>query len=176
MRFLVTNSGAAMKDLPIGSVHDYDFLAGEWDVANRRLKVRGVGSDDWDEFPSTSRAQLFMGGIVNVDENNFPTKGWSGMTIRTFDPAAHRWSIYWVNSRVGKLFPPVVGGFAGNRGVFYGQDEDDGKPVDVRFIWTLLGPDKARWEQAFSYNGGQWETNWVMELKRAPRGHAETPT
>jgi hypothetical protein len=167
MRFLVTNSGAAMKDLPIGSVHDYDFLAGEWDVANRRLKVRGVGSNDWDEFPSTSRAQLFMGGVVNVDENNFPSKGWSGMTIRTFDPEANRWSIYWVNSRVGKLFPPVVGGFAGNRGVFYGQDEDDGKPVDVRFIWTLLGPDKARWEQAFSYNGGQWETNWVMELKRA---------
>ena len=117
-----------------------------------------------------------MGGVVNVDENNFPTKGWSGTTIRTFDVQANRWSIYWVNSRVGKLFPPVVGGFAGNRGVFYGQDEDDGKPVDVRFIWTLLGPDKARWEQAFSYNGGQWETNWVMELKRAPQDRSEITT
>ena len=39
-----------MKDLPLGSVHDYDFLAGEWSVRNRRLTVRGVGSDEWEEF------------------------------------------------------------------------------------------------------------------------------
>lgn len=94
-----------MKDQPLGSVHDYDFLAGEWNVRNRRLRVRGVGSDEWEEFPATSRAQLFMGGVVNVDEIEFPTKGWSGMTVRTFDLAANRWSIYWVNSRVGRLFP-----------------------------------------------------------------------
>ena len=163
---IAINSGDAMKDLPLGSVHDYDFLAGEWSVRNRRLTVRGVGSDEWEEFPATSRAQLFMGGVVNVDEIEFPTKGWSGMTVRTFDLAANRWSIYWVNSRVGRLFPPVVGGFAGNRGVFYGHDDDRGTRVDVRFIWTLLGPDAAHWEQAFSYSGGAWETNWVMELKR----------
>jgi hypothetical protein len=38
--------------------------------------------------------------------------------------------------------------------------------VHARFIWHRLGPDAARWEQAFWYEGGPWETNWVMELTR----------
>jgi hypothetical protein len=63
--------------------------------------------------------------------------------------------------------PPVVGGFAGDRGEFYGEDVDEGRPVRVRFVWTRLSPDTARWEQAFSYDGGPWETNWVMEFTRA---------
>jgi hypothetical protein len=62
--------------------------------------------------------------------------------------------------------PPVVGGFAGDRGEFYGEDEDEGRPVRVRFVWTRLSPDAARWEQAFSFGGGPWETNWVMEFTR----------
>jgi hypothetical protein len=32
--------------------------------------------------------------------------------------------------------------------------------------WTRLGPTTARWEQAFSYDGGPWETNRVMEFTR----------
>jgi hypothetical protein len=33
---------------------DFDFLVGTWDVTNRRLAKRHVGSDDWDEFPGIS--------------------------------------------------------------------------------------------------------------------------
>jgi quinol monooxygenase YgiN len=150
-----------------GDLHDFDFLAGEWSVANRRLKQRGVGSQEWDEFPATSRATLHLGGIANTDEIIFPTKGWSGMTLRTFDTAKRQWSIYWVNSRLGTMLPPVVGGFSGNRGEFVGEDDDDGGPVKVVYRWTKLGPDAAHWEQAFSYDGGAtWETNWVMDLAR----------
>ena len=32
--------------------------------------------------------------------------------------------------------------------------------------WTRLGPTTARWEQAFSYDGGPCETNRVMEFTR----------
>jgi hypothetical protein len=152
-----------------GDVHDFDFLAGDWTIRNRRLRLRGAGSSDWDEFPSTSHLALHLGGIANVDEIRFPTQGWSGMTIRTFDLKTRRWSIYWMNSRTGTLFPPVAGGFAGDRGEFYGDDEDDGRPVKVRFLWTRLGKDAARWEQAFSPDGRSWETNWVMDLTRSGR-------
>jgi hypothetical protein len=72
-----------------------------------------------------------------------------------------------VNSKTGALFPPVVGGFAGDRGEFYGDDEDGGRPVKVRYVWTRLGKDAARWEQAFAPDGRNWETNWVMDLTRA---------
>jgi hypothetical protein len=84
-----------------GDRHDFDFLAGDWTIRNRRLR----GSGDWDEFPATSHVALHLGGIANVDEIRFPTQGWSGMTIRTFHPGTRRWSIYWADSRTGTLFP-----------------------------------------------------------------------
>lgn len=155
-----------------GDVHDFDFLAGDWRVAGRRLVRRGAGSDEWYEFPAEHRAALHLGGIANVDEVALPTLGWSGMTVRHFRIADRQWMIRWISSRTGAMDPPVVGGFAGDRGEFYGEDDDEGRPVRVRFVWTRLGPDAARWEQAFSYDGGPWETNWVMEFTRATRRSA----
>jgi hypothetical protein len=149
-----------------GSIHDFDFLAGDWRVLNRRLQRRAVGCQSWDEFPGSMRARLHLDGLVNTDEILFPTLGWTGMTLRAFDRARRRWSIYWIDSREGVLFPPVMGGFTGERGEFYGKDQDAGRAVDVRFIWSRHGAAAARWEQAFSYDGGVWETNWIMELTR----------
>jgi hypothetical protein len=151
----------------IGRPHDFDFLVGRWTMTNRRLTRRHVGSDEWDVFPGTSRAWSHLGGIVSVDENVFPTQGWSGLTMRSLDLAAQRWSIWWINSRTGQLFAPVHGGWSGDRGEFYGDDDDDGRPVRVRFIWERLGPGRARWQQAFALEGGDWETNWLIELERA---------
>lgn len=148
--------------------HDFDFLVGTWDVHNRRLKARHVGSNEWDEFPGRASMRLVLGGVGNVDEIEFPTKGWSGATFRLFDPRQRRWSIYWVNSRDGVMQPPVVGGFDGDRGEFFGDDTDDGRPIRVRYRWTRLRDGLARWEQAFSVDGeASWETNWVMELRRS---------
>jgi hypothetical protein len=171
---------APRTDLPAGStytldrtgdLHDFDDLAGAWVFANRRLKARGVGSDEWDEFPAVSCTTIHLGGVANVDEIQFPTKGWGGLTVRTFDVKKRQWSIYWVNSRDGLMFPPVVGGFDGNRGEFYGEDTDDGRPILVRFVWTKLGNERFRWEQWFSYDGGvAWEMNWTNTLSRAPAG------
>jgi hypothetical protein len=43
-----------------------------------------------------------------------------------------------------------------------------GRTVKVQFMWTDFGDDRAQWEQAFSYDGGQtWDTNWVMSMTRA---------
>ena len=150
----------------IGRPHDFDFLVGQWHIDNRRLRRRHVGSSDWDEFAATSQARTHLGGIVSVDEVHFPTQGFSGCTLRTLDLATRRWAIYWINSTKGVLFPPVQGGFAGERGEFYGVDDDDGRAVQVRFIWLRHGPDAAHWEQAFSLDGQSWETNWVMTMRR----------
>ena len=44
----------------------------------------------------------------------------------------------------------------------------DGRPITVRFIWSAITASSARWEQAFSADGGAtWESNWVMEFARA---------
>lgn len=146
---------------------DFDFLYGEWDVANRRLRKLFVGSTDWYEFAATSWARPLLGGVGNVDEMDCPSEGFSGATIRLKDQQTQQWSIYWADSATGRLFPPVIGVFANGRGDFYGDDTHQGKPIRAHFTWSDITADSARWEQEFSADGGTtWESNWVMEFTR----------
>ena len=62
-----------MPDTFIGRPHDFDFLAGRWTIANRRLKQRHVGSDDWDEFPATSQAWVHLDGLLSIDGWEIPS-------------------------------------------------------------------------------------------------------
>jgi hypothetical protein len=62
-----------------------------------------------------------MGGLVNVDEMVFPTRGFTGMTVRLFDARERRWAIHWTDSRRAVLYPAVSGGFSG-RGALLQSD------------------------------------------------------
>jgi hypothetical protein len=150
----------------MSTVNDFDFLFGRWSVHNRRLATRLRDADDWYQFDASAWCEPRLDGVANVDQIDCASEGFSGLTLRLFDTAQKRWSIYWINSRSGVLFPPVHGGFEGTRGLFFGEDSDDGRAVQVRFEWNVLGTDAARWEQAFSLDGQAWETNWVMEFER----------
>ncbi|MEV4517191.1 hypothetical protein AB0K00_50585 [Dactylosporangium sp. NPDC049525] len=149
--------------------NSFDFIVGTWTSTQRRLRKVLAGSDDWYEFPATSRAWNVMGGAGNVDEIDFPTQGFSGVTLRLYDPATELWSLYWASSRTGLTLPPMVGRFGEDgRGVFSGDDVYDGVPIRCNYIWSRITPESARWEQEFSADGGQtWETNWIMDFTRA---------
>jgi hypothetical protein len=151
-----------------GNMHDFDYFVGGWITKQRRLKKTGVGSSDWEEFPAVECLALHLGGLATVDELYMPDSGKAGLTLRTFDFHKNQWSIYWVSSTTGRLDPlPVVGGFKGNHGEFYAQDEIDHRPVKVKYTWDKIDHDHARWEQAFSYDNRTWETNWIGEFTRA---------
>lgn len=148
---------------------DFDFLAGSFDVRHRRLRAPLTGSDDWDEFGATSEGWLLFDGAANVDELRVPERGFTGLSLRLFDPALQEWTIYWANSRTGLLQPPVTGRFSGGVGLFYGDDVHEGQDVRVRYTWSGITSQAARWEQAYSADGEQtWEVNWIMELTRRP--------
>jgi hypothetical protein len=149
-----------------GDVHDFDYFVGGWITKQRRLKTRGMGSSDWEEFPAVECLTLYLGGQATVDELYMPTKKRAGLTVRAFDLEKRQWSIYWINGEAGPL-DPVVGGFQGSHGEFYAQDEDDHRPVKVRYTWDKIDRDHARWQQAFSYDNRTWETNWVGDFTRA---------
>jgi hypothetical protein len=151
--------------------HDFDFCHGHWHVRNQRLTQRLVGSQDWETFEAVQQCRPILGGIGNVDE--FSTgwgNGFLGMTLRLFNPQSRQWSIYWASNRDGILEPPVVGGFEGGVGTFYGPDQHQGQPVLARFIWNEITAVSAHWQQALSTDdGASWETNWHMYFSRVSR-------
>ena len=150
--------------------HDFDFLFGAWRVHNRKLKRRLAGSSEWEEFETSAEARPILGGLGNVDAFRRADVGWEGTSVRLFDPELRRWSIWWAStSRPGHLEPAVTGAFdkGRGRGEFLGDDSYDGAPILVRYVWSGITRTTARWEQAFSPDGGDtWETNWVMSLSR----------
>ncbi|MFI5907971.1 hypothetical protein [Dactylosporangium sp. NPDC051541] len=148
-------------------MNDFDFFIGSWNVVNRRLRTLFAGSDDWYTFPGTAVCRPLFGGAGNIDEIEFPTVGWAGLTLRLFDVERQTWSLYWASSRTGTLEPPVTGAFTGGRGDFYGDETLEGRPIRVHYLWSDITADSARWEQEFSADGGAtWESNWVMEFTR----------
>jgi hypothetical protein len=149
---------------------DFDFFIGSWRVAHRRLRERLVGSNEWVEFAGTTVVQKVLGGMGNIDDNTLELPGdpYRAVTLRTFDVKTQQWSIWWLDGRnPGSLDTPVVGEFQDGVGTFYANDTLGGRPIRVRFVWSIPSHNTPRWEQAFSADEGRsWETNWSMEFTR----------
>ena len=153
------------------SVHDFDFLVGRWTVQHRRLKHRLAHSNEWETFSGTCETKLLLGGQGDVDDNVLELPGgglYRAATMRVFDPSSKTWAIWWFDARQPHLLdPPLIGTFKNGVGTFFSDDQFQGKPIRVRYIWSDITATSARWSQAFSQDGGvTWETNWVMEFKR----------
>ncbi|MFF8881332.1 hypothetical protein [Streptomyces flaveolus] len=121
--------------------------------------------DDFDFLHAVVRPPF--GGAGNIHEITFSTLRRQGVTPRLFDRETERWSLHRSDSRKGRLDPPVVGGFPGDRGVFHGEDTYNDRPIRVHFARYRLGPHTARWEKGLSPDDGRsWESNWVMDITR----------
>ncbi len=148
------------------SASDFDFLAGKWTMDNKRLKTRLNNCTEWVEYKSDDENfGPVLNGIANIDiyrtsYNQVNDKPYEGLTLRLFNPQTKLWSLYWVDSNIGVLDPPVVGSFEGSIGTFYCKDIFQGKPIIVMFKWDKTDPNNPVWSQAFSPdNGKTWEMN-----------------
>ena len=90
---------------------DFDFLAGRWNIHNRKLKKRLANCTEWFEFDAEQEMRIILNGIGNTDvfKTTVDGKPFEGMTLRLFDPVTRLWSIYWADSNKGVLDPPVMG-------------------------------------------------------------------
>lgn len=150
--------------------HDWDWLIGSWNVRHHRLNGRLIGSTDWAEFDGTCTMVPTLNGFGNMDDNwlDLPTGAYRAMGVRAFNPTTRQWSIWWFDERSQTIDPPVRGGFTNGVGRLEGDDTHNGIPVRVYFQWSDITANSARWEQAFSTDGGAtWEVNWRMRFTRA---------
>jgi hypothetical protein len=152
---------------------DFDFVYGDWRIDNRRLTdPLDPACTDWVRFPATLRAEPILGGLGHIDHYDapeLPGGGLRGCALRLYDPERDVWRDWWTSTaRPGHLDPPLEGRFQDGIGRFEVDDIIDGKPVRVRFLWTAITATSARWDQAFSFDGGdRWHDNWTMLYRRA---------
>jgi hypothetical protein len=149
--------------------HDFDFYPGDWKYHLKRLQNPLTGSTKWMEFEGTGHCYKIWDGRANLDEfeGDGPIGHIEGLTLRTYNPETHQWSLYWANSKDGKVVVPQIGQFKNGRGEFYAQDMLNGKSIFIRFVWTNTTTSMPHFEQSFSNDGGKtWETNWITDQTR----------
>ena len=149
--------------------HDFDFIFGRWKIHMKRRSHGANGADTWTEFDGYGLYRSIWDGRANLNEfeADSPSGHIEGLTLRTYNPQTHQWSLYWASSRDGILAPPQVGQFRDGRGEFYAQDVLDGRSILVRYVWSKTTADSAHFEQAFSNDGGKsWDVNWISDMVR----------
>jgi hypothetical protein len=147
-------------------VHDFDFLAGEWIISNRRL----TQGDDWETFSGEATVYSVLDGLASIEELRLSPTTYMGMGVRVFDLARRVWADHWVGGSVGVVNPPMTGTFEDGVGTFLAEDVDDDGPYVARGVWDRITPTSCRWHQSSSRDGGEtWEHNWFMDWTRAER-------
>lgn len=167
----VKNGAVENNDQRDGS-HDFDWLVGKWKGTLKRLQNPLTGSTTWIEYECSDIVRKVWNDRVVMSEftsENTKTKERvDGVTFRMYKPESREWYIYWANARTGVLaMPPTIGRFNNGRGEFYDHEEFRGRMILVRYLWMDITADSAKFEQAFSVDGGKtWEANWISEITR----------
>jgi hypothetical protein len=155
----------AAVEQPRDGSHDFDWEIGSWTTELRTLPEPLTGSTRWVDYAGTSEVRALMGGRSNIVELSVANTAGriEGMSLRLYNPKARQWTLNFAGIGSGQLTPPVTGAFdAKGKGSFYGVDIANGRTILVRFVISEVTAKSARFEQAFSADGGvTWETNWI---------------
>lgn len=146
----------------LGKPGDFDFLSGEWKIANKRPKKDGGVA----VFESEATVYGILNGGGSVEELRIPVNDFSGMGLRLLDVEKKIWSDFWVNAKSGVLTTPgATGVFTDGVGEFAGEDASE--PVRAKGVWDMITPNSCRWRQLLSSDGGKnWVEDWDMRWTR----------
>lgn len=149
-----------------GGQKDFDWELGTWTTHVRLLRNPLSGqAPNWAEYRGSSLVRPLLGGRANTVELSVegPAGKIEGVSLRLYNPQTRQWNVNYAGARSGMLTAPIYGGFdASGRGTFYGQDMLDGRAILVRFVMMQVSANEARFEQAYSADGGKsWEVNWI---------------
>ncbi|KAA6460408.1 hypothetical protein DYQ86_15400 [Acidobacteria bacterium AB60] len=148
---------------------DFDFFIGRWRVNAKRLRRHFAGDQNWEPVSGETRVISILDGAGNLDEDRFRWSGqvYVGGMLRLYDAKRRMWTTYGLDRDSGAVQPPQTGHFMGERGEFFGDDQEDGNPIRVRHLYFNISPRSCRWEQAFSVDQEEsWVTNWIIDFTR----------
>lgn len=154
-------AGAAPRD----GQHDFDFEIGTWRTGLKRLRRPLTGSTEWVSYSGTTVVRKVWDGRANLVELDVtgPAGRIEALSLRLYNPKSRQWTLNFANSAVGELsLPSPTGEFRNGRGEFYSHEKFGDRMILVRFVISEITRNSARFEQAFSDDGGKtWEVNWI---------------
>lgn len=139
--------------------HQFDFLIGDWRMDVEQI---GPGGEVVRRLTEGSRVRPRIGGAALVDE-------WtgSGFTVRTWDPKAGVWRLFWTdNANVAGRMQCWEGTFEGGVGTFLGGQ---GLPrvgpatLTSKIQFSEITEDSLLWKMWRSADNGE---TWVLDYVR----------
>src|SRR5260370_37906044 len=173
IRALAQTVAAAPVQQPSGELrdgqHDFDFNIGTWKIHTRLLLHPLMGSNDWVDLNGTVHVRKVWNGRAQLEgiEADGSTGHFEGLTLFLYNPKAHQWGQYFVDSAGGVLNQPQIGELKNGRGELFGQESFNGRTIFVRSVWSDITPNSHHVEHSFSDDGGKtWQPNFVATLTR----------
>jgi hypothetical protein len=145
--------------------HDFDFEIGTWKTELKRLRRPLTGSLEWVSYSGTTVVRKVWDGRANLVELDVegPAGRIQALSLRLYNPQSRQWTLNFANSASGELsLPAPAGEFRDGRGEFYSHEKIGDRMIMVRFVISDITRNSARFEQAYSADGGRnWEVNWI---------------
>ena len=162
----LAQTGTAVRD---GS-HDFDFSLGNWTTELTIIKDPFNKPNEQVHLRGTKMARSLWGGKGWLEEiaADGPNSHWQAANLFLYDPTAGQWSENYVDSSVGHMENPTVGGYRDGKLEFYSIEPVGGRSMLIRGTWTIMSPDLHSYEVDRSIDGGRsWHTSFIAKVTRA---------
>ncbi len=144
---------------------DFDFLTGEWTIELRNFDTSGPKGNAVKKASAT--VHRVLNGAGSIEELRRGDGAMWGMGVRVWLPDQKQWADHWTSADNGVVNPPQLGTFVGGSALFLADDEDAGKPVNIRAVWDKITSTSCRWYQCMSKDQGKtWGYGWYMDWTR----------
>lgn len=147
-----------------GPEHGFDFNMGHWSTQIRAVENPLSAPGVWSNLHGTHVVYRLWGDWADIGqlEVDGPSGHIEDMALRLYDRKTQQWRVYFANSKSGVLLPPMVGEFKDGVGTFVFMDEQEGKTVLTRNVWSNITSKSCNQDWAISTDGGKtWVSTWI---------------
>ena len=139
--------------------HDMDFSIGSWTTEITMIKDPFDRPDELIHMTGTKVARPIWNGkaLIEEIEADGPGGHWEAANLFLYDPMAGQWSQNYVDSSVGRMEAPSIGGYRNGNLEFYSQEFIGGRALLIvirrhrRLIETDQQQDRGRSRQPWQH-------------------------
>src|SRR5215469_2431861 len=146
-----------------GPEHDFDFNMGHWKTQIRAVENPLSAPGVWSNLQGTHVVYRVWGDWADIGQLEVDGPGGhiEDLALRMYDRKTQQWRVYFANSKSGTLLQPMVGEFKNGVGTFVFLDEQEGKTVLTRNVWSNITSNSCNQDWAISVDGGKtWVPTW----------------